>query len=258
MINTMLEQPTSVISTSIVKKISASLMLGLVFSALVLTLGNGGNISWFPPIVVFPLVGIALLCAIVFPFLWHYLEKRQKINTEKVYGFLFSGIRYAIAFNIASFGWKKFYGLQFIVPSEIASLPMNQQSGEWLTWFYFGHSHAFGIIIALIQIGGGYLLMFRRTLLIGSIILFSLLANLTLINIFYQMNAGALVQSVVLTMGVLFLILLDYKKLIIFFLETKSELPSLNFNNVLAKNMFRLSAILLSLLFTIYLKSLVK
>lgn len=254
----MLEQPTSVISTSIVKKISASLMLGLVFSALVLTLGNGGNISWFPPIVVFPLVGIALLCAIVFPFLWHYLEKRQKINTEKVYGFLFSGIRYAIAFNIASFGWKKFYGLQFIVPSEIASLPMNQQSGEWLTWFYFGHSHAFGIIIALIQIGGGYLLMFRRTLLIGSIILFSLLANLTLINIFYQMNAGALVQSVVLTMGVLFLILLDYKKLIIFFLETKSELPSLNFNNVLAKNMFRLSAILLSLLFTIYLKSLVK
>ena len=254
----MQEQPTSVISTSIVKKISTSLMLGLVFSALVLTLGNGGNISWFPPKVVFPLVGIALLSAILFPFIWHYLERKQQINTEKVYGFLFSGIRYAIAFNIASFGWKKFYGLQFIVPSEIASLPMNQQSGEWLTWFYFGHSQTFGIIIAMIQIIGGYLLLFRRTLLIGSIILFALLSNLTLINIFYQMNAGALLQSVVLTIGVLFLISLDYKKLIVFFLKTKSTLPSLRFNSSFAKNVVRLSAIVLSLLFTIYLKSLMK
>jgi hypothetical protein len=40
------------------------------------------------------------------------------------------------------------------------------------------------------------------------------------------MDAGALLQSVVLTIGVLFL--LDYKKLIVFFLKTKSNLPSLN------------------------------
>ena len=256
--NTMLEQSTLEFSDSILKKLGTSIILGLVLVALLLMLGNGGNISWLPPIVVFPLVGLALLCAIVFPFIWHYLERKQKINTEKVYGFLYSGIRYAIAFNIASFGWKKFYGLQFIVPAEIASLSMNQQSGEWLTWFYFGYSQAFGIIIAVIQIVGGYLLLFRRTLLIGSIILFTLLSNLTLINVFYQMNAGALLQSVVLTIGVLFLILLDYKKLVVFFLKTKSNLPSLNFNSVFVKNSIRLSAIVLSLLYTIYIKTLVK
>lgn len=254
----MLEQSTSRISNSTVKKISSTLMLGLVFSALLLMLGNGGNVPYLPPTLIFPLVGLVLLGTVVFPFVWYYLEKRQKINAEKVYGFLYSGIRYAIAFNIASFGWKKFYGLQFIVPAEIAGLPMNQQTGEWLTWFYFGHSQAFGIIIAVIQIAGGYLLLFRRTVLIGSIILFALLSNLTLINIFYQMNAGALLQSVVLMIGVLFLILLDYKKLVVFFLKTKSHLPSLNFNSVLAKNMIRLSAIVLSLLYTIYIKSLVK
>lgn len=254
----MLGQSTSEISNSIGKKMSTSLIFGFVFSGLILMLGNGGNVSWLPPAVVFSLVGLGLLGALLFPFIWHYLEQKQKMNSVKVYGFLYSSIRYCIAFNIASFGWKKFYGLQFIVPTEIASLPMNQQSGEWLTWFYFGHSQTFGIIIALIQIGGGYLLLFRRTLLIGAIILFSLLANLTLINVFYQMNVGALLQSVVLTIGVLFLILLDYKKLVVFFLKTKSNLPSLGFNNALAKNMVRLSAILLSLLFTIYLKSLVK
>jgi hypothetical protein len=246
------------ISNSIFKKVGASLILGLQIAALLLLLGNGGNVPWLPPVLVFSGVGIALLLSVLFPFVWHFLEQRQKINTAKIYAFLYSGIRYCIAFNIASFGWKKFYGLQFIVPLEISNMPMNQQSGEWLTWYYFGYSHAFGIIIALIQIIGGYMLLFRRTLLIGSIILFSLLLNLTLINVFYQMNAGALLQSILLTIGVFYLVLLDSKKWIDFFLKTKSNLQSLSINGFFLKNVLRLSAILLSLLFTIYLKSLMK
>ena len=246
------------ISDSLFKKLVASLIFGLVGAALLLMLGNGGNVPWLPPTIVFPLVGLVLLSAIVFPFLWYYLEKKQKINSTKVYGFLYSGIRYSIAFNIAAFGWKKFYGLQFIVPTEISNMPMNQQTGEWLTWFYFGYSHTFGIIIATMQIIGGYLLLFRKTMLIGAIILFALLFNLTLVNVFYDMNAGALSQSVILTIGVLFLIALDYERLVAFFIKTKSNLPSLKFKNRIIKNMLRLSAIVLSLLFTIYLKSLVK
>ena len=254
----MLEQSSLEISNSILQKISACIILGLEFSALLLLLGNGGNIPWLPPVLIFSLVGISLLTSLLFPFIWHYLEKRQKINSIKTYGFLYSGIRYCLGFTIAAFGWKKFYGLQFIVPAKISNMPMNQQSGEWLTWFYFGYSHAFGIIIATIQIVGGYLLLFKRTVLIGSIMLFSLLFNLTLINIFYQMNAGALLQSILLTIGVLYLILLDYKKLIIFFLKTKSNLPSVNLKSYVLKNIIRFSAIVLSLLYTIYLKNLMK
>lgn len=254
----MSEQPISPISNSIVKKISASLLFGLEFSALFLLLGNGGNIPWLPPIFVFSVIGISLLASVLFPFIWHSLERKQKVSSIKIYGFLYGAIRYCIAFNIIAFGWKKFYGLQFIVPSEIAQMPMNQQTGEWLTWFYFGYSHTFGIIIATIQIMGGFMLLFRKTVLAGAIILFSLLLNLTLINIFYDMNAGALLQSVLLTIGVLFLLLLDYKKLVDFFFKTKLDLPSLNINNKLLKNVLRFSALVLSLLFTIYLRAIMK
>ena len=253
----MLEQSLE-ISNSIFKKISASLILGLEIAALFLLLGNGGNIPWLPPVLVFSGVGISLLTSILFPFIWHYLEQKEKIDSAKVYGIIYSGIRYCIAFNIASFGWKKFYGLQFIVPVEISNMPMNKQTGEWLTWFYFGYSHTFGIIIAIIQIVGGYLLLFRNTVLIGSIMLFSLLLNLTLINIFYHMNAGALLQSILLTIGVLYLILLDLKKLIDFFFKSKSNLQSVNVNGFFLKNILRLSAVFLSLLFTIYLRNLMK
>jgi hypothetical protein len=254
----MSEQAISPISNSIVKKISASLLFGLEFSALFLLLGNGGNIPWLPPVFVFSVIGISLLVSVSFPFIWHSLERKQKVNSIKIYGFLYGAIRYCIAFNIMAFGWKKFYGLQFIVPSEIAQMPMNEQTGEWLTWFYFGYSHTFGIIIATIQIIGGFMLLFRKTVLAGATILFSVLLNLTLINIFYGMNAGALLQSVLLTIGVLFLLLLNYKKLVDFFFKTKSDLPSINIKNRLLKNVLRFSAIVLSLLFTIYLRAIMK
>lgn len=232
-------------------------MAGLTTIALLLVLGNSGTLTWFPPIIVFSLVGVSFLSSLIFPFIWQRQEKCQKINSEKVYAFIYGIIRYTVAFNLASFGWKKLLGLQFVVQTEISDKPMNQQSGEWLTWYYFGYSFAFGVILSIIQIVGSYLLLFRRTLLLGATILFAFMLNLTLINIFYQMNTGALLQSVLLTIGIAYLILLDYGRLVAFFLKAKSSLPTLTLSN-LTKNVLRVSAILLSLLFTIYLKSLMK
>ncbi len=203
---------------------------------------------------VFSLIGVVLFISIIYPFTWQYLEKKQKINSQKVYGFVYGIIRYTIAFNLAGFGWKKLFGLQFVVPDSVAIIPMNLQSGEWLTWYYFGHSHSFGVILALIQIAGSCLLLFHKTLLAGAFILFAFMLNLMLINIFYQMNAGALTLSVLLTQGIAFLILSDYKRLVEFFFKIKTNIPAISFTNPRAKNLLRLSAILLSLLFTLYLK----
>lgn len=243
--------------TTLPRKIVTCFVAGLTSIALLLMLGNSGTLTWFPPQIVFSLVGLTFLLSLIYPFIWQNQENKNKVNSEKIYGFLYSIIRYTIAFNLASFGWKKMLGLQFVVPREIASQPMNQQSGEWLTWYYFGYSSVFGIVLALIQIIGAYFLLFRKTLLIASIALFAFMLNLTLINIFYQMNAGALMQSILITIGISFLILLDYDKLVVFFLKTKSGLPSIFQSNILLKHTIRISAIILSLLFTLYLKSLI-
>jgi len=239
---------------SFIKKLITSIVAALTTIALLLVLGNSGTIPWFPPVIVFSLVAIVFLTAIIYPFIWHRLETKNSIRSEKVYGILYAIIRYTIAFNLASFGWKKLFGLQFIVPQEIASQPMNQQSGEWLTWYYFGHSVVFGTILALIQIIGSWLLLFRKTVLAAAMILFAFMLNLTLINIFYQMNAGALLQSVLLTIGIGFLLLSECKKLVQFIFKLASAIPSVELDNKLAKNALRLSAIVLSLLFTLYLK----
>ena len=240
------------------KKLITCVVASLTTIALLLVLGNGGTLKWFPPLVVFSLVGISFFSALIFPFIWQYQENKNTINSEKIYGILYAIIRYTITFNLASFGWKKIFDLQFIVPTEIAEKPMNQQSGEWLTWYYFGYSKAFGFCITMIQIVGAYFLLFRKTLLLASIVLFAFMINLLMINIFYHLNAGALTQSVLLTLGITFLISLEYDKLVVFFLKTTSTLPSIPFKNALSKHAVRISVLVLSFLFTLYLKSLIQ
>lgn len=245
------------VQSTLLKKFITCVVAGFTMIALLLMLGNGGTLTWFPPIIVFSLVGISFFSALIFPFIWQHREKKSTIDSEKIYGILYATIRYTVAFNLASFGWKKIFDLQFIVPTEIARNPMNQQSGEWLTWYYFGYSKAFGFCIAMIQIIGSYFLLFRKTLLLASIVLFAFMINLLMINIFYHLNAGALTQSILLTLGIVFLLSLEYDKLVIFFLKTTSTLPSINFKNTLIRQVIRISALVLSLLFTLYLKSLI-
>jgi hypothetical protein len=244
--------------TTFFQKFITCFVAGLTLSALWLSIGNSGIISWLPPLLIFSLVGISFIGSLIFPFTWHYREPKMGIDATKIYGFINGLIRYSVAFNLARFGWAKAFGLQFNVPETIASQPINQLSGEWLTWFYFGYSPTFGLIVAAIQIGGGLLLLFRRTVLLGSVILFSFMLNLTLINIFYQMNMGGLLQSILLTIGILFLILLDFNRLVDFFLKAKSTLPPVNWSNTILKNILRLSVVILPLLYTIYLKYLMK
>jgi len=243
---------------SLKQKITTSLMSGIQFSALLLLIGNGGNIPWLPPILVFSLIGLTLLSCLIFPLIWQNLQNKQQIDSVKIYGILYSVIRLCIAISIACFGWKKIFGLQFIVPEEIAMQPMNKQNGEWLTWYYFGFSQTFGILIALIQIIGSTLILFRRTLLFGAVVLFAFMLNLTLINIFYDMNLGALLQSVITTSGIGYLLLLNYSEIKAFFFKTKSELPTVSISKRSVKNKLRILVILISLAFTIYLKVLTR
>jgi hypothetical protein len=68
--------------------------------------------------------------------------------------------------------------------------PMGEVSGFWLTWYYFGYSSTYGLLIALAQIGGGVLLAWPRTTLIGALVLVPVFVNILLINIFFGIGIG--------------------------------------------------------------------
>ena len=237
---------------SFLYRVITSIIAGLVTAALWLLIGRSAEDPLVPKVIILTLVVASLLSIIVFPFIWQYLQSKKAEVGDKINAWLYAIIRYAIALDLAIFGWKKYFHLQFNVDDKIASQPMNQQSGEILTWFYFGHSHVFGCVVASLQILGATMLLFRKTWLLGAIILFTLMLNITSINIFYQMNAGALSQSVIMTIGLIYLIGIDYDRLAEFFFKAQSNILSVSSVKLSTKTILRLVGITFPVLYTWY------
>ena len=187
-------------------KLLTCLVLGLLLTGTLLLIGVPPRPAWLSDRLIFSGAFLGLLVPLLWLPVWIGLERRKTVDSGIMISRLRDGIAYLTGFGIAVFGWKKILHLQFRVPISFTDRPASQLDGETLTWFYFGHSYVFDCIVGLLQIAGALLLFFRRTRPAGAILLFPIMLNILLINIFYQMNAGALLQSVLLTLGLVYIL----------------------------------------------------
>ena len=111
---------------------------------------------------------------------------------------IYTAARFVASFLILIYGFAKINGSQFTILASELDKPMREVSGFWLTWYYFGYSSIYGNFIALVQITGGILLMFRKTTLLGSCILLPVITNIILVDIFYAIDLGALLVALII------------------------------------------------------------
>ena len=201
------------------------LLAGAVGTVTLLRVGRRFAAPWVGPTGVAIGAGIFLVLALTYPLVWARQQRRPGHDDAPVVAFWEGIIRYCLAFDLALFGFQKIFHLQFFVPLGMLDLPFSSFSGEDLTWAYFRHSYPYTVAIGACQIVGGALLMFRRTRLLGAIALVPVLLNIILIDYFYQLTTGVLVHALVLMAGLVYLISLDYGRLMDFFLRTESHLP---------------------------------
>jgi hypothetical protein len=109
-----------------------------------------------------------------------------------------SRARWFAAVFCVMYGFDKLNGAQFTVLDSELARPMGQVSGFWLTWYYFGYSAFYGTIIALVQVGASVLLAFRRTALLGALLLMPVFANIILIDVFFGVDPGATLVAFVI------------------------------------------------------------
>jgi len=86
---------------------------------------------------------------------------------------------------------KQTEGVQFTLSPDIARRPVGSLSGYQLTWYYYSYSHVYASILGLTQLGGGVLLLFRKTALLGAAVMTPVMANILMINLFFQIAFGA-------------------------------------------------------------------
>lgn len=111
--------------------------------------------------------------------------------------------RYFVALFMLLYGFAKLNGAQFTILDSELDRPMGQVPGFWLTWYYFGYSSGYGTMIALAEIGGGLLLLSRRTTLLGALVLLPVLANIILVDIFFRIDGGAFLVAVAMMIALL-------------------------------------------------------
>ncbi len=96
--------------------------------------------------------------------------------------------RYLRAFMLCTYGISKLLHLQFDMQSQLARQPIGSLTGYQLTWFYFGFSRIYAVLLGITQVVGGTLLLFRKTTLFGALTMLPVMANILLINMFVLVN----------------------------------------------------------------------
>lgn len=195
----------------------------------------------------FMALALSILFSIGFSIYWH---KRENVNSIVYVSWLSILLRYWIAFLLLDFGFQKIFEVNFNYSYHIDDSLVNSLTGPELTWKYYGFSYGLSVIVAFFQIIGSIFLLFRRTLLLGVLILLPVMLNIVLINIFYNIGPITLFTSILITLGLVNIFLQHRVKVISFFDQYKSTLPSLGSNFL--RWVARLLCVMIPFLFVIY------
>jgi len=151
-------------------------------------------------------------------------------------------IRYLSAFLLFIYGSSKLLGRQFSLPSEVALRPVGSLTGYQLALFYYSYSHVYAVILGSIQLGGGALLLFRKTSLLGAAFMLPVMTNIVMINLFFHIAWGALCTSAFIFTSMLAVLWYHRRPLVgIFWIDQASEPPS-------TRHYYRIAAALVVLL----------
>lgn len=139
------------------------------------------------------------------------------MNWKKTHLFLYTFCRYFLATMIISYAFAKLFETQFVSQPSVYDKPIGTLNGFQLTWYYYGYSYWYGMVIAVTQIISALLLFFRRTTRIGIVLFLTFMVNILLVDFAYNIE-GAKGMALTLTLMAIFVFLSDYKNLLKYFL----------------------------------------
>lgn len=120
-------------------------------------------------------------------------------------------LRIWTAFFIFIYGiakWKQFEGAKLI------DISIKDATEFQMMWAFFGTTKIYPLIVGSIQITGAILLLFRRTKLLGAVLLTPVFINIIILDILYKINEGALLNAVVFQSVLIFIFIQQRQKII--------------------------------------------
>jgi len=133
---------------------------------------------------------ITLLVATVIGLIWTVIDGRRKNpaqNYNLLYYWLRAIVRYRAGIGIIGFGFTKLLPVQMPYPSTgLLHTDFGDFTAQKLYWLSIGIVPWYQIFAGVVEVGAGTLLFFRRTTLIGSVLLFGALGDIVYVNFAYD------------------------------------------------------------------------
>src|SRR4051812_43069421 len=209
-----MNQPQSIISLRSLNCLMGFMLIGAAFS--VFFQKSPGGCGDYPQNfeVLYEGMGLSAGLAIVFLALYAKIP-----NAFAVQSLLITIIRYYLASIILSYGFAKVFTSQF--PHLMANMDARfiELSPMRVAWSFFGYSRGYQIFLGWGEVIPAALLLFRRTTLLGALIMFVVMLNVFLVNIFFDVCVK--LNSGIYTVLAKYLLLQEFNRLWNFFIVNK-------------------------------------
>ena len=114
---------------------------------------------------------------------------KLQLNKEERNLIFEDAISWIVVLAMYAYGLGKF--VQFGDTSQ-NHLPVSELTGMQLMWAFYGYSKPFALVLGVLEILGGTLILIRKTRLLGCLLTSTILVNVILQDIFYEVLQGAL------------------------------------------------------------------
>ncbi len=123
-------------------------------------------------------------------FFWYFIDYKFKFEYNlKIQTLLRTILRYHVGLTLIIYGFSKVFMLQF---GEMNINTMENSIGDHnamrFLWVFMSYSKFYTMTTGWIEVIGGFLLLFRKTTFLGSIILFIAMVNVVLLDIGYDVR----------------------------------------------------------------------
>jgi hypothetical protein len=146
---------------------------------------------------------VFLLLSVMVATIWTFADRRRS-DLRVLHGWLRVYVRYALAFSMLGYGLSKIFHVQFR-PLDLVDLmtPLGMLQPRELLWDFMGFSRSYQLFTGVVELLGVVFLFFRRTTLLGALILIGALTNVLMMDIAY----GVSVRRIALRLLLLALVL---------------------------------------------------
>ncbi|QBZ98383.1 hypothetical protein [Flavobacterium sangjuense] len=190
-----------------------------------------------------------IILSLVIAIIWTILNKKEKESRSLEY-WLHNLIRYNLIMVAFSYGIIKLFGLQMPFPnlSQLAT-PLGEFLPMRFSWMFIGYSQPYQFFSGLMEVIVGLLLLYRRTIPLGLIVGLGVFVNVFAMNMCYDIPVKLYSMQIVICC--FFLLAIDSRKYLNFFILNKPTIPTTGYNYHFTKRWQRVGRIVLKTAFIV-------